>query len=123
MRYTPNARGRSGFTLIEVMVALVIFNIGLLALAAGAALLVRQGGLVQRLDAARLAAASRVARLRAGGCPATQQGADSAQPGLLERWQVTAPDSVTRAIDDSVEIVVPAEEQASDCTPSSAARP
>jgi prepilin-type N-terminal cleavage/methylation domain-containing protein len=64
-----------GFTLLEVLVALFILTVGLLALAATAA---RTTGLItdgRRRERATLVAWSELERLRQGGCPEPGTGA------------------------------------------------
>src|SRR5437879_6143424 len=93
---------RAAFTLVELLVALLLFDCALLALAGGAAVIVRQRGMTERRALARLTAENRLARLRGAGCPSPQTGSASPAPGLREQWQVIVFDSATRLIDDSV---------------------
>ena len=61
-------RRRAGFTLLEVLVALVILTLGLLGLIAQTATLVRALGRVRRAETITTAAAARLELLRATGC-------------------------------------------------------
>lgn len=84
---------RAGFTIVEVMVAIVILSIGILGLAATAGVVVRQmTGAVHQSVAANIAY-SRMERIRSGNCVAMK---DSSGPttGLVTRnvtefWRVT----------------------------------
>ena len=99
---------RRGFTLVELLVALVVFDVALLAFAADAALLVRLRAAAMRRDAGRLAAVSRLDRLRASGCPAPSAGQDSSVAGVHEYWRVDAAGATIRRIRDSVDFGTPA---------------
>ena len=84
---------RRGFTLIELMVAIVVLTIGLLGLASSAAVVTRQiGGGAQMSLAANMAQA-RFEALRSQDC-ATLVGGSATARGITEVWTVTA---VTRA--------------------------
>jgi hypothetical protein len=87
--------GRSGFTLVEVLVATFILVAGVLALAGSAALTSRMVGRGWVSTRAGLAAAGRLDHLRrvaystALPCTAPEWRADSATlPGLAERWEI-----------------------------------
>ena len=70
-----------GFTLIEVLVALVVFAFGVLGLAAETAALTRL--LARANGAARVtaAASARLERLRAGACVVRRDGAETLSQG------------------------------------------
>jgi len=78
-------RLRRGVTMVELMVALMIVSIGLLALASGATLLTRLmgGGAVQ--TRAAMSANSRMEALRAIPCGSVTSGADTVR-GIVSRW-------------------------------------
>lgn len=99
---------RRGFTLVELLVALLVFDVALLAFAADAAVLVRLRGAAMRRDAGRFAAVSRLARLRASGCPAPSAGQDSSLAGVHEYWRVDAAGASFRRVRDSVDFGTPA---------------
>ena len=87
--------GRSGFTLVEALVAVVVLGTGILALAGSAALtsrMIGRGGLSTR---SAVAAAGRLDRLRrvaystVPACTAPEWRDDSAgSAGLAESWQI-----------------------------------
>ena len=59
---------RAGFTLVELMVAMLIFTIGILALASTAGVVVRQMGDSGRMSVAAAVAKSRIEQLRLAPC-------------------------------------------------------
>jgi prepilin-type N-terminal cleavage/methylation domain-containing protein len=68
---------RNGFTLVEVLVALVIFAIGALGLAAETAALTRQIGIGQRAAVVTAAATARLERARARACESRADGIET----------------------------------------------
>jgi len=115
MKNMPNANEcgtqRRGFTIVEVMVAIVILSIGILGLAATAGVVVRQmTGAVHQSVAATIAY-SRMERIRSGNCVAMK---DSSGPagGLVTRnvrefWTVTGTaGSHMLLVSDSITYVV-----------------
>ena len=64
-----------GFTLLEVLVALIVLSVGLLAFAAAGARTTRLISDGRRLERGALTAWSELERLRAGGCPEAGSGA------------------------------------------------
>lgn len=105
MRTAPTSvtRGdRRGFSLIEVVVAIMVLAVGVLGLAATSTVVTRQiGGGAQQNTAANLAA-SRFERMRARDCTTlTSAGAPVETSGVSELWTVTA-DIDSRVLRDSV---------------------
>ena len=93
-----------GFTLIEVLIALVIFEFGMLALAATSAVAARDLGVANRRMKANAIARNRVELLRADACrPST--GNAHIPGGLEEFWRIDAT-GPRRVITDSVEFSV-----------------
>ena len=90
-----------GFTLVELVVAVLVLSVGVLALSGTAAAVTRMMGWGQRFGASALAAQARLEALRADGCGALGGGADSAGQYRL-RWRVTAAGSL-RTVALSVE--------------------
>jgi Tfp pilus assembly protein PilV len=100
-------RSRPGFTLIEAMVALVLFEIAALALVATTAVATRDLASAERHSRAFALASDRVARLRGGACGAAAFGSAAQPGGLREHWRVEAV-ATLRVIVDSVEVPLPA---------------
>ena len=71
----------SGFTLIEVLVALVVFAVGVLGLAAETAALTGVLARARRAAAVSAAAAARLERLRAGACVDRRDGTETLSRG------------------------------------------
>ena len=92
-------RNRAGFTLIETLVALVLFQFVMLALAAGAAVVARDLATARRIDRAHDTARNRVARL-ASQCPDPSAGTIETS-AFVEHWRVEAMDR-RRFVSDSV---------------------
>lgn len=83
---------RRGFTLVEVMVAIVVLSIGVLGLAATAGVVVRQMTGAVHQSVAATVAYSRMERIRTGNCVAMK---DSSSPAagvttrnVTERWAI-----------------------------------
>jgi Tfp pilus assembly protein PilV len=96
---------RGGFTLVEVVVALLLFELGMLALTGVAAVAARDLASANRTARAHALARNRVEMLRSARCPPPASGSTSAS-GTTERWRVTA-EKNTRRIADSVEFTLP----------------
>jgi type IV pilus modification protein PilV len=98
---SPRRGGRDGFTIIEVIVAIIILAVGVLGLASTATVVTRQiGGGSQQGTAANLAA-SRFERMRARVCTTLASGGPTVTNGINERWFVTAVNDA-RLVRDSV---------------------
>jgi prepilin-type N-terminal cleavage/methylation domain-containing protein len=88
-RGTGVRRGlRAGFTLVELMVAMMIFTIGLLAMASTAAVVVRQMGDSSRMGVAAAVAQNQMEQLYAGNCKIAQSGS-SVERGVSIAWTIT----------------------------------
>jgi type II secretion system protein I len=88
---------RPGFTLIELMVALMVFVVGVLAVTSSSAVVMTMIGGSQRRTLAAVVAESRFERLRAMSCTAHANG-NTTTRGVRETWSVvplTAADDVT----------------------------
>jgi prepilin-type N-terminal cleavage/methylation domain-containing protein len=92
---------RKGFTLIEVLAAMLIIDVALLALVAGSAVLVRQANAARaRADALRVAS-NRIEQLGARGC-SSGSGEAASQAGTHEFWSAQVLGNRTRELCDSV---------------------
>ena len=96
---------RSGFTIAEVMVAVVVLTVGVLALVGSAALTSRMLGQGRHSTRAGQVAAARIERLRqiafstVPGCTGAEWRSDSAGgPGLTESWQILDPAGRARRV-------------------------
>lgn len=92
-------RNGAGFTLVETLVALVLFQFVMLALAAGAGVAARDLATARRADRAHDLARNRVERL-ATRCPSPSAGT-VATNAFVEHWRIDASDR-RRLISDSV---------------------
>lgn len=102
--------GRRGFTLVELMVAIIILAIGILGLAGTSAVITRQIGSASRQTIAASIAQSRFDSLSSINCaglaPAggTTSGVFTSPRGVTERWRVNDGNDVKILI-DSIRIV------------------
>jgi len=99
-------RMRNGFSLVEALVALALFQIAMLALAATTIVAARDLGAAARRGRAVSLAASRVEQLRITACRqagAVSGGSEAA--GYREHWRIAG--VATRLLTDSVEFVLP----------------
>ena len=93
----------AGFTIAEVLVALVLFAVALLGVAGSSALAVRVTGSAPRERRAVQRAADRIASLRAQGCAAARSGtATDAALALDERWTTSPTTGGVTLIDEQV---------------------
>lgn len=97
---------RSGFTLIETIVALVLFQFGLLAIAAVSAVAARDIAAMQKSARALALARNRVELFRASACPTPTTGQASLPGNVNEFWVIEARGTL-RLISDSVTFVLP----------------
>ena len=83
----PVSSTADGFTLLEVLVALVVLGTGILGLSANAALVLRLVGDGSRLTVAATVATARLEQLRALPCASVVAGT-AVTRGIEERWTV-----------------------------------
>jgi prepilin-type N-terminal cleavage/methylation domain-containing protein len=102
-RATAGQERGAGFTIAEVLVALVLFAVALLGVAGSSALAVRVTGSALRERRAVQRAADRIATLRAQGCAAARSGsATDAALALDERWTTSPMPAGVTLIDEQV---------------------
>ncbi len=76
-----NIKSKRGFTIIEVIIAIIVLTVGVLGLVTTAALVTRMIARGQRSAVASAFGARRLERLRAGACTARANGADTLYRG------------------------------------------
>jgi prepilin-type N-terminal cleavage/methylation domain-containing protein len=85
---------KRGFTIVEVLVAIVVLTVGLLGLVTTAALTTRMIARGQRSSMAATFAAQRMERLRVTGCANQAAGADTLRRGsawvAINTWTFTS---------------------------------
>ncbi len=79
---------RRGFSVVEVLVALVLIAVGLLGMAGSAALALRTASAAARQQSAVQLATTRLARLTAAGCASAADGATSDDGSVREDWTI-----------------------------------
>lgn len=95
MRTTQGTTGEAGFTIIEVMIAVVILTVGLLGLTTTSGLVTRMIGRGQRSEVAALLAMQRMERMRPAACDPARRvaGAETlfrgSQPIARLSWTFT----------------------------------
>jgi prepilin-type N-terminal cleavage/methylation domain-containing protein len=90
-----------GFSLVEVVVAILILTVGVLGLAASAGTITRLTAEGGRAGAAAAVAEARFERLRATDCASLASG--SATSGkFTETWRITSPTPLLRTVEVAV---------------------
>ena len=92
---------RLGFSLVEVIVAVVLIDVALLALVAGSAVLIRQTAEMRARTAAVRAAANRLQQLGAAAC-SSATGTATGALGIREQWSITVLAGTMRELHDTV---------------------
>ena len=85
-RRITRSRKRSGFTLVELIAAIIILVIGVLGLASTAAVVMRQITGSSMQTRAAIMAQSRLERLRSVNCAAMTAGS-ATRNGITETWR------------------------------------
>ena len=80
---------RAGFTLVELLVAMMVFAVGMLGLAATAGSVTRMMGGAKRQTIAAAVAQSRLEKLRSSPCASITSGSETVR-GITNVWTVTA---------------------------------
>jgi Tfp pilus assembly protein PilV len=102
----PPCRSSAGFTLIETIVALVLFQIGMLALVATTGVAARDLADAVLRRRASAVARNRAEALIASACRGAASGSAVLPGGLLEVWRVDAAGD-SRAVVDSIDVPLP----------------
>ena len=96
---------RSGFTIVEALLAAVVLSVGILALVGSAALTTRMLGRGRHSTRTGQVAAARIERLRqiafstVPACTGAEWRSDSAGgPDLTERWEILDPTGAARRV-------------------------
>lgn len=97
----PRPRRRLGFTLVELLVALLLVEVGLLSLTGTTVVLIRERSAVRARAAAIRAASNRLQFLAAGPCEAAS-GAAIGPSIIREMWDVRLVPNAIRDLRDSV---------------------
>ena len=84
----PTGR-RAGFTLVELLVAMMVFAVGMLGLAATAASVTRMMGGARRQTIAATVAQSRLEKIRSSPCASLLSGTDTVR-GVVSKWTITS---------------------------------
>lgn len=98
-------RARTGFTLIELLVALVLLDIGLLALVGLAASLSRSLDRARADGHAQSIATARLERIASAPCTASASGTQSSNPADSEWFTDQPAPNGTRLLTESVRVV------------------
>jgi prepilin-type N-terminal cleavage/methylation domain-containing protein len=78
-----------GFSLVEVVVAVVILAVGILALSGTAGAIARMTGMARHASASAVLAVSRLERLRAASCPPGVATGAATAGRYREEWSAT----------------------------------
>ena len=105
VRPTRRSSSPAGFTLVEVLVAIVVIELGLFALTASSAVVIREALIVRARTSALDAARNRVETIASSACAATV-GTFSSPNGIHEVWSARLVPVSTREIRDSVTFTV-----------------
>jgi type IV pilus modification protein PilV len=91
------ARARRGFSLIELMVAMVLLTVGIMGLVAVSTYSLRQTNAAGRHSKAAMVAQSRMERLRSLDCSRIA-GGSAVTDSVTESWSVTSVGNRTRTV-------------------------
>jgi prepilin-type N-terminal cleavage/methylation domain-containing protein len=90
---------RRGFTVVEVLVALVVIAVGLLGVAGTSAIALRASHAAMHEQSAVARARTRLAIIESLGCGSAASGERQVGTGLRERWTVGPLVNGTRLVD------------------------
>ena len=106
-RALRSARARRAFTLLELLIALVLLDVGLLALVATSAAVARHLSGARAASRALDIASTRIERTLATPCRGPAGGVETPAPDVVEWWTDAPGPNGTRAISDSVVLTTP----------------
>ena len=101
-RVAPRLSSRKGFTIVELLIALVLLDVGLLALVGLAASIARDAATSRIRTDALSAASARLERMASVACHGAASGVAQASPALTEWFSESPSPNETRTIVDSV---------------------
>lgn len=104
LRPVGERRRRDGFTLVEVVVAMIILTVGLLALASGSMGVIRQMRAGNQAATAAMVAQSRMEKMRSRTCSSLSTGTGTTS-GMAESWKVTSLSTRVSAVAETVTYV------------------
>lgn len=97
-------RARRGFTIIELVVAIIIMTVGVLALATGSAGVARQMRAGNQSAVAATVGQARLENIRSLGCSSISNGTATTR-GMSEKWAIVWISSRARVVTESVTYV------------------
>lgn len=97
-------RRRDGFTMPELLIAIIVIAIGLLSLASGSVGVLRQMRWGNQSALAAIVATQRMENIRSQGCYLLSNGTATTR-GLPEKWVVSTITSKAKAVVESVKYV------------------
>lgn len=95
-------RRRDGFTMPELLIAIIVIAIGLLSLASGSVGVLRQMRWGNQSALAAIVATQRMENIRSQGCYLLGSGGTATTRGLSEKWVVSTITSKAKAVVESV---------------------
>jgi type IV pilus assembly protein PilV len=97
-------RRRDGFTMVELLIAIIVICVGLLGLATGAMGVLRQTRWGTQSALASIVAQRRMEIIRSKGCSSLSSGTATTR-GLSENWVLTVINGRAQAVVESVSYV------------------
>ena len=104
---TNPSSSRKGFTIVELLIALVLLDVGLLALVGLAASVDRDADSARIRANALNVASARLETMASLACQGGASGVTQPSPGITEWFSETPAPNATRVIVDSVAYVTP----------------
>lgn len=97
----PSRRRRDGFTMPELLIAIIVICVGLLSLASGSAGVLRQMRWGNQSALAAMVAQARMENARSKGCNSLTTDSTITR-GLREKWVITPMSARARSVVESV---------------------